>query len=461
MRVYPDGYLDKITEFGRQIESEITYTVNEETIILTVEDINKIQVIYNADFFRTIMTRVDIETKVHIPKNTIINIKFGVKIDEEYPKVDFGNYKIIEEPVFNADSKSYTFMAYDEMVDSMINYDDNPVDIEFPTTHKEFIDAICTKLGWTFNEETYTNSETPIYKDLYIEVGLTYRDILDDLCTATMGNFIVKDKELILKYPADTGFVLEDKYLKDVNVDFGKHFGPVNSLVLSRSAESDNIYRKDNASIEEHGLNEIKIVDNMLLSSENRNDWIQAMFNKIKGFEFDLFDITTTGVGIFEPLDQLTISHDNKEYSVIVMNNEFTITQGLEETMFTEEPEFSETDYKYADSEDRVFRKAQIIVDKQNLEITSLTQKVTETEDELTSIKQNVDSINLWKETQADLTREVVGESIVTTGEAENYPILEFESKGGFRLLDEALYPSNDVIPSTELYPKSNRVIRS
>lgn len=382
-----EEYLLAIKELGRQIDSKIIYGATT----LTSENINQIKLVYKSEFFKTIMYMVDIDTDTAIPKDTEIEIQFGVLIDENYQYRSLGKFITIDEPVFNADNNSYTTKGYTEMIKSMISYDENAVDLEFPVTHKQFVSAIAENLGWTFTTTSYCNSETLIDKDIYVGTGMTVRAVLDDLCVATMGNMVVTESQLEIKYPVETNIVLDDEFLKDDKVEFKDRFGVVNSLVLTRSADSDSIYRQDEQSIEQNGLCEIKIADNMLLSREDRNNYIEAMFNQISGFYYDTFDVNTIGVGVLKPLDRFTINHDGVNYSCIMMNGEFEITQGLRETLYTNTMTFSETDYKYADVIDRIERQATIIADKQNAEIEAITSRVTDVETLTTTLRETTD----------------------------------------------------------------------
>ena len=59
-----------------------------------------------------------------------------------------------------------------------------------------------------------------------------------------------------------------------------------------------------------------------------------------------------------------------------MFNDSIDLTNGLEENIYTEMPDKSETDYKKADKTDRRINQAYVIVDKQNQEIESLTRVV-------------------------------------------------------------------------------------
>ena len=60
-----------------------------------------------------------------------------------------------------------------------------------------------------------------------------------------------------------------------------------------------------------------------------------------------------------------------------MLNDEINITQGLEETIYAEKPETSETDYTKADKTDQKLNQTNLIVDKQNGKIEALVTSNT------------------------------------------------------------------------------------
>ena len=179
-------------------------------------------------------------------------------------------------------------------------------------------------------------------------------------------------------YYSYSGDNIDEEYLKDINVNFGEKYGPVNSIVFSRSAESDNIFRQDTESVQENGLTEIKIVDNQILNSNARDTFIDGVFNQLNGFSYYANDYTSTGIAYYDVCDRYNVKVDDNIYSCVMLNDELDITQGLEEKIHTDIPEQSETDYKKADKTDRKINQAYIIVDKQNQQIDSVVQTINQ-----------------------------------------------------------------------------------
>lgn len=154
-------------------------------------------------------------------------------------------------------------------------------------------------------------------------------------------------------------------------------YGPVNSVVLTRSAESDNIYLQDENSIAQNGLCEIKIADNQIMNWNDRSDYLPDILEKLDGLEYYLNDFSSTGIAYLDLCDRYNIEVFENTYSCVMFNDELLVTQGLEENIYTDMPEETETDYTKADKTDRKINGAYIIADKKNAEIKALVNNIS------------------------------------------------------------------------------------
>lgn len=638
MKVHSSDFKNQIKEFGRELDNKITYTLNNEEIVLGNEDLNAITPHYEGDILKSVMKQLDIDTNVEIPIGTEVNYQFGVLVNGSYEYIDFGNY-IVYSSEKQEDTLSWKLVCYDKMLYSMKNYEQpvsrNMFDIsqvqpgyinttggiapyipnnegyvryipcepnttytfdivetpssfaqwlgiaeysdesestflrnsvramanvpytfttganahylcvsgrnilnatkvqleknssfttyipyfnEYPITIKNYLTILADNIGLKLKDTNFVNQDKEIESELYLSreedeegnityssLDYTYRDVLDEIAGVTASTICInKDDELEVRYiataigknlfdktneitdrktytstggitglgncfvqesyipvesstaytlsttndysnetdyrlviceyqedktfiqrnigtkgggittkytittTANTKYVrlcattitidelqfekgsqatdyepygdtIDEEYLKDVNVKFGEKYGPVNSVVLSRSAESDNIYRKDDESIELNGLTEIKITENQILNSNNRDDFIDGIYNELHGLEYYINDYSSTGIGYYDLCDRYNVTIDQNTYSCVMFNDEFLVTQGLEENVHTDNIENSETDYTKADTTDRKIKQAYIIVDKANQEINSFVGEVQDT----------------------------------------------------------------------------------
>lgn len=347
---------------------------------------------FNTELFKTVMKKVDFETTAKIDGQQWVNIQIGVMIDEDtqtFEYVDFGEFYINDEPEWNMDTSSWTYKAYDKMIESMTPYQE--LEIEYPITYKNMLVEICEYLGWEYDlDDNFTNENSLIQRDLWKDLGLTFRDVLDDLCPLSMGNF-VNDGTFKITYPNDTTDVIDEEWLNEDNTVLYDAVKPINSLVLSRAEGGDKIYRSDIEDDEE--LSEIEIKDNIILSSEYREDYVDEMFNFIKGFTYTPFEIETVGTLWFKPLDKFTIQKGGVDYETILLNYEIDYSDGLNELMFSPKLEEATTNYTTSALTDRAIKMATIIAYKNDARIELLTTDINELTDKTSSLELSVDNI--------------------------------------------------------------------
>ena len=377
MKTHTNDFKTNINKFGRELDSKITYGLVE----LGMEDLNSIVPSVQSSLLKSCMKQLDIDSNTLIPVGTILNYQLGVKVGNSYEYLDYGNY-VVKEVEKQEDTNSYQITCYDKMLYSMKDYED--LGLTYPVSVRTFITALCTKLGLTFADanNTFVNYDKTIQSEPYLDadgnsLGYRYRDVFDELSQVVAGSLCLNSNdEVEVRYPNETNDTIDKEYLKDVNVKFGEKFGPINSVVLSRSAESDSIYQKDDASITLNGLTEIKIKDNQILNGNNRDEFLPEIFTELNGFEYYVNDYSSTGICYYDFLDFYTVNVGLNNYKTIMFNDEVNVTQGLEENIHSDIMEVGETDYSKADKTDRRINQAYIIVDKQNQEINSVVQNI-------------------------------------------------------------------------------------
>lgn len=428
MKVHTSNYKDTIKTMGREIDSQITYIKDGLTTILTSEEINSITLSYEGAILKSVMKKLDIDSNYDIPKGTVLNYKFGVKVNGTYEYLIFGNY-IVFSSEKQEDSGSYKIVCYDKMLNAMILNAD--LGITYPITIRNYIKAVCSKIGLVFKNESeiFANSDKIIDKELYLDLDYTFRDILDELAQVTASTICIDDEDrLEIRYISNTSVdTIDEEYLKDVNVNFGQKYGPINSIVLSRG-EADNVYLKDEQSVNDNGLCEVKIKDNQIMNWNDRSDYLPDILNKIGGLTYYLNDFASTGITYLELCDRYNVSIDNKIYSCVMFNDEINITQGLVETIYTDMPEEAETDYTKADKTDRKINRVSIIVDKQQQEIQALSKKVQ------------------------DVSNTIIGTGLITLTECNETPLYRLVITGD----DSLTFPSKKTFPSSTTYLKTS-----
>jgi len=192
-------------------------------------------------------------------------------------------------------------------------------------------------------------------------------------------------------YPTETGEVIDENDLQKLTI--GKKVGPFNTVVLGRSPQEDNIYFPEG--IDSADRKSIRIDNNQIMDS-HREDFIEAIFDKIDGLEYYAFEFTSFGFGYFEFGDIVTLKNlNNEEFKTILFNMSETINSGIKGTSYTEETDYSETKYEYATSIEKRLTNTEIICNKQDGQIKMLIEQQDENGEKFNSIDMDIESTEL------------------------------------------------------------------
>lgn len=459
MKAHTSDFKNNVSLFGREIDSKITYELDGETIELGAEELNSVSPHYEASILKSVMKELDIDSNVDIPLETQINYQFGVKVGNGYEYIDFGNY-IVYSSEKQEDLNSYKIKCYDKMLYAMKDYDE--VATIYPLSVRDYIYELCDTIGLTFKNvnDTFTNYNRTIPTDLYKGLGYTYRDVLDELAQVTGSTICIneEDDELEIRYITDTNDTIDGEYLKDVNVNFGAKYGPVNSIVLSRGAESDNVYLQDTTSIEQNGLCEIKIKDNQIMNFNDRSDYLPDLLSRLDGLEYYINDFSSTGIAYYDVCDRYNVEIDDNTYSCVMFNDELVITQGLEENVHADMPEETETDYTKADKTDRKINQTYLLVDKQNQVIEGVVSQVSDQNEQIATIRLQYNELLSRISDIADITTsgESSYASVNLVGVNTSQPISIKIHPIGQNIC--YLYPYSGLYPSSALFIKSRKL---
>lgn len=462
MKVHSNDYKTTISNIGKQLDSKITYTIDNETIELGGEELNSITPHYKGDILKSVMKQLDIDSNVDIPVGTVINYQFGVKVGDTYEYLDFGNY-IVNSSEKQEDLRSYQITAYDKMLLSMKDYEN--MSIIYPISLRNYLGEICNYLGITFasSSDNFANYNRMIQSELYLSngesMGYKFRDVLDEIAQATGSIICINaNDELEVRYITQTNDTIDEDFFKDVNVNFGEKYGPINSIVLSRSGGADNVYLQDQESITQNGLCELKIQDNQIMNGNDRSDYLPDLLTKLDGLEYYLNDFASPGITYYDIGDRYTVHIGDNYYSCVMFNDEILVTQGLEENIYTERPIPSETDYSKADKTDRRINQTYLIVDKQNQTIESVVSNVGVQDEKISQITQTVNEINSKISDIADITTSAEDTDAVVELQEINTsePIQIKIHPTGTNI--SYLYPSTNLYPSEDLYMRDRRI---
>ena len=453
MKQVSNNFKTYIKTNGKQLDCKIVIT---DDLVLGKKDVNSIQPFFNTTLFKTVMCGLEIDSNTRIAEGTEFKAKIGVKFkNSAYEYTEYENYTVYK-CERQEDTESYKITAYDKMLEAMVDFD---MEVSQSLTTRQYLVSIFECLNWntTGIPATFVNSTKLIEPNIHTGIGYTFRDVLDEIATIT-GAFIYFNGDIpYLKYISETNEIIDEMYLSQDDVTIGKKYF-INSLAFSRAEESDSIYRKDNESVTQKGLSEFKISDNQILSTNNRADFIDDLWNYLKTLEFYIFDIKSTGIMWFEVADKFTIKAHNNTYPVVLLNDETTVDQDIEEHLYADEPEESETDYKCASDTDKKINQTNLRVDKQNQKIEGLITQIGDRSEKTTSITVDIDGLKTKVENVVELTQICAGNNTVILANCLKGELVKLRIKGNNTVFD-CLYLNDTVTLSDELYLKGDSEI--
>ena len=381
------SWKDSVTAYGKELDAELVI----DGTTFKAKDVVTVNPHYNGALYTSVMKELDLELMgEHSVKGQMVSgLKIGAKVGEgKYDYLNFGTY-FVKESEYDVASKSTKCECYDKMLQAMIPYD---ITFEYPITVGAYLQGICDRLGWELATPTFCNSSVEIEEEKF-DATYTFRDVLDQI--AQVGGGLIgfkKDDKLYVIYPTDSGEIIDESNLKSLTI--GKKYGPVNSLVLARTPQEDNIYAQDTESIEANGLCEVKIENNQIMDS-HRDDFIENLLTQIKGTEYYIYELESYGIGYLNLGDIFTLKVENgTEYKTLMLVDDLNVTQGMSEKSSIEMPTETKTDYNAASKSDRVLNQTILKVNKQEQTITALvaqTEKIEGINNDITSLKKSVE----------------------------------------------------------------------
>lgn len=407
MKPISNDFKTEITEFGRQYKNiievydnlllgaennnvlstqnslDIIAKVSEEDVGIELDDeqLFSIKLITKGELLSTLMKELDFESPINIDVGSIINYKFGLKVDDDYEFIDYGKY-IIYKKEYNEVTKNYNYTAYDFMLKSMIMIGN---EFSFSTntpTGGQVLEKICDILTIDFDNslEDENHKPTPygMIKNLNYNINLfpikeskiTYRDLLNLLCQYFGVSMYVENNELKIKllgtikqvnsqWVVDTENpdivdTLDETYFIDNNVTFKNIYGKINALLITGTDETKQKYVEDSQSITANGLTTFGIQKNIIINDDliwisHGDDIANNIFDMINGVDFELYDLSTNGILYLDWLDYYNVLINGINYKCLLLNSEITIKSGISETIYTDLPEKNVGEYTTSD----------------------------------------------------------------------------------------------------------------
>lgn len=375
---------------------------------------------------------------------------YGVKMNGEFVYIDAGSF-FIKEQSKKEDKDTIHITGYDKMLNTMIYY--TPLEVAYPAKLIAFAKAIAEKCNLELKNTTFTNENLTIDIDLYENInGITYRDILSEIAEATATICLISEDKLYFKkiYDAKETLTYDNLFTFKVN----PKFGPVNSVILSREPQEDNIFLKDEESLKTNALCEVKIKNNQIVDRK-RVEAITPLFNALKGLNYFPFEARTEGLGWYEIGDKLDVIHQNGDViPVIIFEWSLSIDGGIKETFKAKIPDKTNTKYKYASSVEKRVNNTELIVDKQAGKINAIANSLGSYDEKNSSFTLDGDKISQNVDFHISFTRHVKDYQDVKLTSIHRDGIINLKLTGEL----DIILPHLTTYPGLNVYPINNKL---
>jgi len=345
--------------------------LDEENKITSSDDLISIKISCDTAMCKTAMRKLEASyLGNHDLLGMWVHVGFGVKLPNgTFEYLDYGSF-LIDEIQYSKDTGVTKIVGYDMMINTMVPY--TLLDVEYPINLYDYTQELCSACGLTLANDTFVHADWLVEMELWENIdGITYRDILVQIAQVTASTCIIgNDDKVYFKHITDTEETLTYDNLKTLKLE--PIYGEINSVVLSRTPQEDNIYMQDQNSIVENGITEYKIENNEIID-KNRDDAMTPIYEAFHGIKYYPFEATTEGLGWYEIGDKFTIVNDlGIEYTTILFNFSITVDGGIKETLKTTADTKTQTQYQYATTIGKRVKNTEIIVDKQNQKIENI-----------------------------------------------------------------------------------------
>jgi hypothetical protein len=316
---------------------------------------------------------------------------FGVKLASgTFEPLNFGAF-LVSEQTTTKDTGVTEIVAYDKMVNAMQPYDAKLFQGVYPTDVFTYAGLLCNACGLELGNTAFNaNGDYKIAGELFENInGITYRDIFVKIAQATATTCIISDDKVYFKHITGTNERLT--YANMLKLKLEPKYGAINSIVLARSPQEDNVFFQNEVSIQADGLTEFRIENNEIVDGD-RETAIEPICDYLLGMSYYPFETTTEGLGWYEIGDQFVIENENTgdQYPAVLWSYSITIDGGIKETLKASAETKTQTQYQYATSIEKRVKTTEMIVNKQEEYIQSF---VGDVKADYTQIHQDIENI--------------------------------------------------------------------
>ena len=390
-----DEYKNAMQQPIKQVDAYIE--IDENTNMTSADNLVSTKISCETGLCKSAMRKLELS---YLGDDSLVGrwvkVYIGVRLSAGlFEYVCYGSFQITQ-ATYTKDTGITKATGYDLMLNAMKEY--SVLDVEYPINLYNYTKQLCEACGLELGNTSFlVNGNWLISQELWENIdGITYRDIFVQIAQATATTCMIGvDDKIYFKSVNNTNESLTYKNLKTFKLE--EQYGPINSVILSRTPQEDNIYMSDDESITENGLTEFKIENNEILDKD-RDNAITPIYNALHGLTYYPIEVTTEGLGWYEIADSFNVTNSNEgTFNTILFNYSITVDGGISETLKSTALTKTQTQYQYATTIAKRVKNTEIIVNKQEQYIENLVTDMYEkdgiVQENFTKVYQDINNI--------------------------------------------------------------------
>ena len=384
-------------------------------------------------------------------------LKIGADYNEDTYYINYGNFIVDKPPEVDATNGKIRVVAYDYMIKFNKKYVNR---VPYPCTLLALLQDVCGQAEVELGSLDFANKNF-IVQDNQFE-GATLREVLQNIakCAFSWAR-IGQDNKLYLDFnllPDATETITIDDYKTDSFKKANEYYGPINQVTYADSDIQGQEERvKDQESIDENGLKELVIYDNLFAyTPAKRSELIQGGTRLLGLSYMPISELELIGLAYLDCCDIINIETlDNTTFESRVFNHQIHYTGILSDSIVTEGSSDNEEVYKNTATDVFQNQQTRIIVDRANKTIQSVVEEVGEQNTKLSEMTQTIDEIRSQISDIADMTtsQETTSAKLQFEDIGESEPINIRIRPTGSNI--SHLYPNSRLFPSSSLFMKT------
>lgn len=311
-------------------------------------------------------------------ENKEVTLKLGADYDGDTYYINYGNFIVDKSPEYDETNGTTRIVLYDYMVKFNKPYEDR---VKYPCSLLALLKDVCEQAGVELGSENFANKNFIVENNQF--ENATLREVLQQIgkCAFSWAR-IGQDNKLYLDFSLSTE-TQENITINEYKLNSFKkaqnYYGPINQVTYADSdIEGQEERVKDQESIDENGLKELVIYDNIFAyTPEKRHQLIQAGTMLLGLRYMPITQLDMIGFAYLDCTDGIAVDTLNGEtFTSRVFTHEITYNGTLHDGIINEATSDNEEVYKNTANDIFQDMQTRAVIDKANKKIELVVEDV-------------------------------------------------------------------------------------